>query len=354
MVAGRSALVDAAWRSDMNILRTASRLAFLAGVVALLGGWPGGPAQAQSPCGASVTVAPGDTLGRIAARCGTTLSALLQANPQITNPNVVHVGQTIRMPGAVAAPPLAPVPPTYAPPPVAPPGAYGTYTVRPGDTLATIADLLAIPLAQLLSANPNVDPRFLRPGLTIRVPGDRRPIGRPDAPRLRVEPDTARPGSSVELSARGLPPDSRATILGGTDLGNLVTIERTSVDARGRLRTSVRLPDWARPGQPFYFAVRTWWPRAEAVADPIRIAWGAPRWGRPGGPAPGVAITGTLTREGVECPALRGDDGRLYTLAGDIERFRPGDRVRVEGRPAEVSFCMQGTTIEVRRIERAR
>jgi hypothetical protein len=64
-------------------------------------------------------------------------------------------------------------------------------------------------------------------------------------------------------------------------------------------------------------------------------------------------VTGTLTREGAECQAMRGDDGTLYTLAGDFRGFRPGDRVRVEGRIAEVSICMQGTTIDVRRIEDA-
>jgi hypothetical protein len=66
-----------------------------------------------------------------------------------------------------------------------------------------------------------------------------------------------------------------------------------------------------------------------------------------------ISVTGTLTREGAECQAMRGDDGTLYTLAGDFRGFRPGDRVRVEGRIAEVSICMQGTTIDVRRIEDA-
>lgn len=65
-----------------------------------------------------------------------------------------------------------------------------------------------------------------------------------------------------------------------------------------------------------------------------------------------VTVTGVLTDEGVECQALRGDDGRLYTVAGDLEGFASGDRVRVEGRIAEMSFCMQGTTLTVERIER--
>jgi hypothetical protein len=61
-------------------------------------------------------------------------------------------------------------------------------------------------------------------------------------------------------------------------------------------------------------------------------------------------ITGVITDEGVECTALRGTDGRLYTFAGNSGNFQPGDRVRVIGRVAQASFCMQGTTLEVRRI----
>src|SRR5687768_15187311 len=53
-----------------------------------------------------------------------------------------------------------------------------------------------------------------------------------------------------------------------------------------------------------------------------------------------VTVTGTLTREGVECPAMRADSGRLYTLT-TRGRFQPGDRVRVTGTIAQVSFCQQ-------------
>ena len=64
-----------------------------------------------------------------------------------------------------------------------------------------------------------------------------------------------------------------------------------------------------------------------------------------------VTVTGELTEEGVECQALRGDDGELYTVAGGLEGFEPGDRVRVVGRVAQMSFCMQGTTLGVQTVE---
>jgi murein DD-endopeptidase MepM/ murein hydrolase activator NlpD len=43
-------------------------------------------------------VKPGDTLSRIAARNGVTLAQLLQANPQITDPNKIKVGDVINTP----------------------------------------------------------------------------------------------------------------------------------------------------------------------------------------------------------------------------------------------------------------
>lgn len=64
-----------------------------------------------------------------------------------------------------------------------------------------------------------------------------------------------------------------------------------------------------------------------------------------------INVRGTLTNEGVECQALRGDDGELYTLTGDLSGFEEGDRVKVRGTVAEISTCQQGTTIEVQSIK---
>jgi len=44
------------------------------------------------------TVARGDTLWAIAARYGVTLAALLAANPQIKNPNLIGIGEQVRLP----------------------------------------------------------------------------------------------------------------------------------------------------------------------------------------------------------------------------------------------------------------
>ena len=66
-----------------------------------------------------------------------------------------------------------------------------------------------------------------------------------------------------------------------------------------------------------------------------------------------VKVVGTLSDEGVECRAMRGDDGALYTLTPEtaLGLFQAGARVKVTGTVAEISTCQQGTTIEVTNIK---
>ncbi|HHV62935.1 MAG TPA: LysM peptidoglycan-binding domain-containing protein [Firmicutes bacterium] len=66
----------------------------------------------------------GDTLTTIAQRFGTTVQAIMAANPSITSPDVIMVGQVIRIPvmGMHPSPPTMPPPaPPAAPPAPAPP-----------------------------------------------------------------------------------------------------------------------------------------------------------------------------------------------------------------------------------------
>ncbi|GAC1399165.1 MAG: hypothetical protein NVSMB68_14620 [Thermoanaerobaculia bacterium] len=65
-----------------------------------------------------------------------------------------------------------------------------------------------------------------------------------------------------------------------------------------------------------------------------------------------MTITGIVTREGVECPAVRGDDGKLYTVVGaGREKLTPGARVKITGEPAQMSTCMQGITINATAVD---
>lgn len=84
------------------------------------------PGYAES---CTYTVRPGDTLGGIAARYGTSVAALAEAN-SIANPNIISVGATLTIPGCGAEPTTPGAPPAEAdapaapaPAPVAPPAA---------------------------------------------------------------------------------------------------------------------------------------------------------------------------------------------------------------------------------------
>lgn len=86
-----------------------------------------------SSTGATYTVRWGDTLGKIAANKGVSLSALLAANPQIWNASLIYPGQVINVPAISYVPPYIPPPPTYIPtPPASVPNFDGFLTVIAG------------------------------------------------------------------------------------------------------------------------------------------------------------------------------------------------------------------------------
>ena len=107
------------------------------------------------------TVTAGDTLSKIARDNDVSLDALLAANPQITNPNAISVGQVINLPVQSATTDSA----TSTPSPVytgagSSPGTGGLsnsqYSVVAGDTFSRIAHDNNVTLALLIAANPQI------------------------------------------------------------------------------------------------------------------------------------------------------------------------------------------------------
>ncbi|WP_327377658.1 LysM peptidoglycan-binding domain-containing protein [Streptomyces sp. NBC_01216] len=115
----------------------------------------------------------GQTLGAIAALLGVSLAALLAANPDIKNPNVVYPDQEINVPDKPVPPvrPEKPTPPVEKPKPPAPPTNRGTYTVAKGDSLSSIANRFGVSLAQLVSWNAGLaaNPHLIYPGQKVKV-----------------------------------------------------------------------------------------------------------------------------------------------------------------------------------------
>ncbi len=107
-----------------------------------------------------VIVKEGDTLFKIAKREGVTLEALIAANPQIKNPDLIFPGQKVFIPSKDKKPrPPKPDPTTRV------------YIVQKGDTLFQIAKRFNVPLDTLIRANPQIkDPDVIFPGQKILIP----------------------------------------------------------------------------------------------------------------------------------------------------------------------------------------
>src|SRR4051812_5403854 len=109
------------------------------------------------------TVRSGDTLSGIAARYGTSVAALASRNG-ISNPNMIYVGQRLVVGGSAPSP--------GATTPTAPPASgSSTYSVRPGDTLSGIASRYGTTVSTLASLNGISNPNLIYVGQTLRLPG---------------------------------------------------------------------------------------------------------------------------------------------------------------------------------------
>lgn len=117
---------------------------------------------------ASYTVQSGDTLSKIAASHQMSLSQLVALNG-ITNPNLIRVGQVLKVTGATNnAQPSAPAAPTQQP--AAPTTNNATtYTVKAGDTLSRIAAQFKMNLAQIAALNQISNLNAIRVGQVLKV-----------------------------------------------------------------------------------------------------------------------------------------------------------------------------------------
>ncbi len=121
----------------------------------------------------SYTVQAGDTLGVIAAKFGTTVSAILTAN-RLTNPNLIFVGQVLTIPGTTTTT-TTPTTPTTGTTPTTPTtpttSSSGTYTVQAGDSLGRIASRFGVTVSAIMSANGLSNPNLIYVGQVLKIPG---------------------------------------------------------------------------------------------------------------------------------------------------------------------------------------
>ncbi|MCO4557182.1 LysM domain protein [Streptococcus infantarius subsp. infantarius] len=106
-------------------------------------------APIQAPAVGTYTVRSGDTLSSIAAKFGTSYQALAGLNG-IANPNLIYVGQVLRVNGSASAGSVY-------------------YTVRVGDNLSSIASRYGTSYQSIASLNGLANPNLIYVGQTLKI-----------------------------------------------------------------------------------------------------------------------------------------------------------------------------------------
>jgi peptidoglycan DL-endopeptidase LytF len=125
--------------TNPNVIYEGQRLTIYSG--------PSMPPPPPPASGQTYYVLQGDTLRKIAAKFNTTVDAILRVNPQITNPNIIYVGQAIAIPAGAS-----------------------THIVQRGDTLRIIAAKYGTTIDAILALNPGIrNPNLIYVGQVIVV-----------------------------------------------------------------------------------------------------------------------------------------------------------------------------------------
>jgi len=124
------------------------------------------------PTGCTHVVKPGETLYSIAAMYGVTVQAIMQANG-LTDPNTIYIGQTLKIPapGCQQPPPPTAGPTHPTPVPIPPPVTGCTHVVKPGETLYSIARLYGTTVLAIMQANGLTNPNLIFVGQVLTIPG---------------------------------------------------------------------------------------------------------------------------------------------------------------------------------------
>ena len=192
----------------------------------------------------------GETLASIAARYRTTISQLIRLNG-LRNPNIIFVGQRLRVPATIrpAAAPAAAQPPSSAP--AASDATNIVHVVQRGEYLASIANRYGISVQALLRANRLSNPNLLRVGQRLIIPSGANAAPAAPAP---AEANTA--AVNAPTSGRWIDVNVTTQTLSAYEGDKLVftTKVRTgrartpTVLGRFRIRTKLRAQAMSGPG----------------------------------------------------------------------------------------------------------
>ena len=206
---------------------------------------------AAPPAAASGTyvVKQGDTVSGIAKRHGVSTQSVLAANG-LGWSSIIRPGQVLAIAGTVATA-SAPATPPPAPAPSAP-VAGGSYTVKGGDTISSIASRHGVSVNAVLSANKLGWSSIIYPGQTLAIP------------RAAV----SIPGLSSEQVANAAIIVQVGRQLGVSDRGITIALGAAMTES------GIRNLDWGDRDSLGLFQQRPTygWGTAEEVRDPVRAA----------------------------------------------------------------------------------
>ncbi|HEX2979736.1 MAG TPA: LysM peptidoglycan-binding domain-containing protein [Anaerolineaceae bacterium] len=196
------------------------------------------PVYAQTACGSTYTVLRGDYLSKIARQCGISLTNLINANPQISNTNIIYPGQVLKIPSGTT-------PVTVTP--------GSTYIVQPGDTLNKIAVRFKVTVDSILKANPSItNANRIESGQQIKLPE-----GAVQIPTVSITPTKGDLGAKITLAATGFRANIPVEIAYGLTDTQLTAIQQATTDSHGAVLQTITLPAGAQAGKAYVFVVRS-------------------------------------------------------------------------------------------------
>jgi hypothetical protein len=154
-------------RRELILEKPVGRLVLLAALLLALFLVAAKPAEAQGN-GVYHIVQRGEYLARIARNYGTTTQAILIANPQITNPNLIYAGQTIFVPFGTQ--PLPQPQPQPQPQPRPPSTCRAHHYVTPGQTMLMISRFYGVDPFAIARANNIFNLNLIYAGTTLCIP----------------------------------------------------------------------------------------------------------------------------------------------------------------------------------------
>jgi LysM repeat protein len=182
-----------------------------------------------------VTVVRGDTLSRIAERCNVSEGRLMRANPRVDASDDLRAGMQLKL-SAGADRALT--------------DRFRSFADQAGDTLSGLANDIGSSVDDLLDKNPDLRSRLRSVGDRLNIPGVNA-----ETAKVSVSPERGAVGSSVTVSAVGLPPDRPVVIGAGPPGQAYEVLDRGRTTPAGTLQATVEIPRSAEIGKPLRIVV---------------------------------------------------------------------------------------------------